>query len=333
MELQGRFAEATRIGIARLGSARLGIALGVFSWMLFSVHDASIKFLVERLPVWQVLFFRSVAIMVVCLAIGRTRLVARAVVSPVRRPMLERAALTLAAWMLYFTASRHLPLAQMTSLYYAAPLLVTLLAAPLLGEKVTAWRWLSVGIGFSGVLLASNPAGLRASLPAFMVLLAAACWGYGVILMRRVARRETSIVQLLVINVCFSAATGVACLVTWVPMDWQQLGIVCVIVVFGGLAQFIMFEAARIAPASVMATVEYTGLVWAFVLGFLIWGELPAPQVFGGAALILGAGTLLVLKERPTNRAASDRLSCQRRTSRLSIIKIMRHLAVCPTKG
>jgi drug/metabolite transporter (DMT)-like permease len=289
---------AARLAEKKLGEARLGIALGVFSYVLFSVHDASIKYLVESLPIWQVLFFRSATIMVICLAIGRTRLLARAVASPVRGALLMRAALTLAAWMFYFTASRHLPLAQMTALYYAAPVMVTLMAAPLLGERITPARGLSVGLGFAGVLLASDPAGMQASLPALMVLIAAAFWGYGVILMRRIARRESTMLQLLVINIFFTLGTGAACAVSWVPMSWGQLALIGLIVVFGGLAQFIMFEAARIAAASVMATVEYTGLVWAFVLGFLIWGELPAPQVVGGAALILAAGTLLVMTER-----------------------------------
>jgi drug/metabolite transporter (DMT)-like permease len=298
--LGGLLGDARRLSPG--AASRLGIALGVFAYVLFGVHDASIKFLVETLPVWQVLFFRSVTIMVICVAIGRTKLLVRAVASPVKASLVGRAGLTLAAWMLYFTASRHLALAQMTALYYTAPVMVTLMAAPLLGERVTAGRWLSVGLGFCGVLLASGAAGgadmMSISWPALLVLIAASFWGYGVILMRHIARRESSMMQMLVTNVLFSIATGTACLVSWVPMSGRQLALVAVIVVFGGLAQFIMFEAARIAAASVMATVEYSGLIWAFALGFLIWGEVPGLNVFAGALLILVSGALLVMVER-----------------------------------
>jgi drug/metabolite transporter (DMT)-like permease len=301
----GLISRATRVAwdgrksfASRLGPAQAGIALGVGAYMLFGVHDASIKYLVETLPIWQVLFFRSITITIVCIALGRTKLLARAQASTVKAALFGRAALTLAAWMLYFTASRSLPLAQMTALYYAAPVMVTLMAAPLLGERVTPVRWLSVGVGFCGVLLASDPTSMSASLPALMVLVAASFWGYGVILMRRIAKRENSMMQMFFINVFFSIATGSACLVEWRPLGWGATGLIAVIVLFGGLAQYIMFESIRRAPASVMATVEYTGLVWAFVLGWLIWGEVPQPAVVGGAILILAAGAALVVSER-----------------------------------
>jgi len=206
------------------------------------------------------------------------------------------------AWLCYYTASRSLPLAQLLSLYFASPLAVTVLAGPLLGERVTRARWGAVLVGFAGIVMATDPLDLRLSLPTVLVLIAAALWGYGVILMRRIARRESSMLQMLYTNGTFLLGTGVACAFVWQTPSWSEAALLLTIGVLGGLAQFALFESCRHAPASVMATVEYTALIWAFILGYVIWGDIPVPAVFIGAGLILLAGMLLVVAERHAAR-------------------------------
>ena len=281
---------------------RIGIAIAALAYALFAMHDAVIKLLVETIPVWQVLFFRSAAIFIAALAIGRRPLLERAITTPFKRALLGRGLITLTAWLCYYTAARSLPLAQLLSLYFAAPLLVTVLAIPLLGEAVTRARWSAVLVGFVGVLLASDPLGVPASLPTLMVLIAAALWGYAIILMRKIARREKSLLQMLTLNGVFLIATGTACIGTWQPPTLREWMMLLGVGIIGGLAQFCVFEAARFAPAAVQATVEYTALVWAFILGFLIWGDIPPVAVFAGAGLILLAGVLLLATERRAPR-------------------------------
>ena len=280
----------------------IGIGLGVLAYGLFAMHDATIKWLVAELPVWQVLFCRSLTIVIACLAIGRAPLLARAVATPLKASLAVRGAITLAAWLCYYTASRSLPLAQLLSLYFASPLAVTVLAAPLLGERVTRARWGAVLVGFAGIVMATDPLGVRLSLPTVLVLIAAALWGYGVILMRRIARRESSLLQMLYTNGFFLVGTAVACAFVWQTPSWSEAGLLLAVGVIGGLAQFALFEGCRHAPASVMATVEYTALIWAFILGYVIWRDIPVPAVFIGAGLILLAGMLLVLAERRAAR-------------------------------
>jgi drug/metabolite transporter (DMT)-like permease len=279
-------------------NAMLGMGLGVLAYAAFSVHDADIKWLVEDLPIWEVVFARSATIFVASLLIGRRALVVRALTTPMRMALAGRGVLLLTAWVLYYLASRHLPLAQMLTLYFAAPILTTLMAAPLLGERVTRARWLSVGVGFVGVLVASDPFGLELSWPVLMVLGAAALWGYSVVLMRRIARRETSLLQMLFQNGFFMLVTGAGMALSWHSPGLRQVVLMLGAGVLGGIGQFCMFEAARHAPASVMATVEYTSLVWAFVLGYAIWGDIPDLAIWAGAALILAAGVVLVVAER-----------------------------------
>lgn len=279
-------------------SKTIGIAVGVAAYFVFAVHDAGIKWLVAEVPVWQILCFRSATILLLCLAIGRRGLLERAAASPLKRPLAMRGVVNLAAWLCYYSAARSLPLAQLLSLYFAAPLMITIMARQILHEHVTRARWISVAIGFVGVMSASDPFGVRVSFPTVLVLIAAALWGYGIILMRQIARMEPTLLQMLSINTVFFIATGVATMLDWQPVTPSQLALLIGVGVIGGLAQFLVFEAARIIPASVMATVEYTALPWAFLLGYWIWLDIPAPSVFLGAAIIILAGALLVRAER-----------------------------------
>ncbi|HEY0421097.1 MAG TPA: DMT family transporter [Acetobacteraceae bacterium] len=276
----------------------LGIALGALAYSLFSFHDAAKKYLVGFLPVWQVLFFRSLTIVLGCLVVGRGELLARVLATPLKRALAARGALTLSAWLCYYSAAKTLPLAQLLTLYFAGPIITTLLAIRLLGERVTRGRWVSLGLGFLGVLLASDPFGLRLSLATGLVLIAACLWGYAVVLMRQIARREPSLLQMFVQNLFFLLATGVLCFASWQQPTGLQLLLLLSVGVLGGVGQFALFETARMVPAAVMATVEYISLVWAFLLGYLVFGDIPAWPVVAGAGLILLAGVLLVLTER-----------------------------------
>lgn len=285
-------------GGLRLNQQTLGMTLALLAYSLLSVQDATIKWLVVTVPVVQVLFVRSAIVIAGCIAGGGRPLIRQAIHSPVLGLLLCRGAITLVAWICYFTAARTLPLAQLLTLYFTAPVLVALLAAPLLGERVGRARWAAVGLGFLGTVAAANPAGLTVSLPAALVLVGAALWALGVILTRVIARHEPSLVQMLGNNVFFFVAAGILSVFDWHTPTRVESLLLLQVAVLGGLGQFCLFEAARRAPASVTAPLEYTALVWAFVLGFAVWGDVPTLPVFAGAALILGAGIMLIMVER-----------------------------------
>ena len=275
-----------------------GIALGVLAYGVFGLHDAAIKLLVADLSAWQVMFCRAVVVLTGCLCIGRGRLVARMLETPLRWVLAGRAVITLIAWIAYYTAARSMGLAQLITLYFAAPIAVTLMASRILGETVTPIRWAAVWIGFAGVMLAADPFGVRLSPAAALVLIAAALWGYATILMRQIARREPSLLQMAFNNATFLPISAAACAWTWETPDWDHVPLLLGVGALGGTAQFLVFEMARRTPASVMASVEYTGLVWAFLLGWAIWGDVPTPPVWAGAALIAASGGVLFWAER-----------------------------------
>ncbi len=286
-------------------SVSLGILLTTTAYMAFTFHDAIVKVLTASIPVWQILFFRSLTILLGCLAYGRARLVHQALTSPIIKPMIARSILLLCAWLSYYTAASHLQLAEVTTLYYAAPVVGTVLAWFILREEVTPARWLAVGIGFVGVLIACNPVGLTISWSVYLALQAAVLWASAMVLLRKTSLHEKTIVQLAVSNVFFLIMTSIAVIYTWQTPTLSQLALLIGTGVVAGCAQFALFEGMRQAPVSVLAPFEYTSLVWAFVLGYLIWADIPAHNVVVGAVMILGAGFIIIVSERLRRRATA----------------------------
>jgi drug/metabolite transporter (DMT)-like permease len=238
--------------------------------------------------------------------------VRQAAQSPIIGLLICRGVVTLAAWFCYFTAARFLPLAQLITLYFTAPVIVAVLAAPILKEVVGRARWAAVLVGFAGTIAAADPAGLALSPATMLVLLAAALWAVGVILTRLIARYEPSLVQMLYNNGFFLIATGLASALAWHRPTETELWLLLQVGLLGGLGQYCLFEAARRAPASVTAPLEYTALIWAFALGFAIWGDTPRPALFIGALLILGAGIMLIVAERHGGRLGKSQLGAGR---------------------
>lgn len=279
-----------------------GVLLTIFSYFLFSLQDASVKWLVTTLPVFQILFIRSVVIFGLCLAYGRGPLFVSSINSPVLKPLFVRNLLLLGAWLSYYSAARHLGLAELTTIYYASPVIITILAVPILKEEVPPLRWVAVVMGFIGVLIACNPldAGFQLSMPVGLALLAAVFWAFSTVLLRKTAMQEKTLVQMTISSGMFLIMCGVAMFTYWTPISMLDFVLMASTGLFAGIAQFALFEGMRRAPVSVLAPFEYSSLIWAFALGFLIWGELPRHNVFLGAALIFAAGLVILFGERFT---------------------------------
>lgn len=285
--------------ISRADTASLkGMALGFLAYSLFAVHDAVVKSIIMELPVVQILFLRSLVIVVITLSIGRAGVLTGLRLSPNKHMMLYRAALTLAAWCMYYSTGRYLQLAEMTTLYYFAPVFTIVLAVIFLGERLTLARVGAAAIGFFGVLIACNPTGLSIGWPSLLVLAAAFCWSVAMILMRTISKSEGTLVQTLAINLCYVVVMGLASIFFWQPMDARAIVSVIVVGIIGGAAQYALVDAARLVPAGVLGTVEYSALIWAFLFGYLFWAEVPSISVYFGAALITTAGLLVAWNER-----------------------------------
>ncbi|MBE7186248.1 MAG: DMT family transporter [Methylobacterium mesophilicum] len=278
-----------------------GVALTTAAYGLFSCQDAAIKLLVAGFSVWQVLFFRSITVVVCCVAVGGPDVLRQAARSRVFGAMLWRSFVILAAWLCFYTAARTLQLAELTVIYFAAPVIVMVLAIPLLGESVPLVRWVAVLTGFAGVYVACDPSKLGFSLPIVLVLAAAFLWALAIILMRKTALDEKTIVQMVLNNASFLVIAGLPMTFLWQTPDLFDLSLLIGAGLVGGAGQFLLFEGMKRAPATVIAPFEYTSLIWAFTLGYLIWGDATRREVVLGAVLIVGAG-LIVIAESAVRR-------------------------------
>jgi drug/metabolite transporter (DMT)-like permease len=273
------------------------MALGLASYSTFAVHDALVKGVIHDLPVVQILFLRSVVVTLICLAIGRAAMVCGLVRSPNKPMLLLRGVLTLAAWCMYYPAGRELQLAEMTTLYYVAPVITVVLAVVFLKERLTLARVGASAIGFFGVVVAVNPAGITIGLPALMALGAAFLWAVAMIVMRTVSKSESSLVLVFSMNLFYVVALAGFALPFWVPMDLREIAFVLLTGVLGLAAQYALIDSARAVPVSVLGTVEYTALCWSFIFGFLFFAEMPSPLVYVGAGLVVAAGLILAYSE------------------------------------
>ncbi|WLH21177.1 DMT family transporter [Pseudomonas simiae] len=275
-----------------------GIALCSLAYLFLALQDAVVKWLVADYSVFTILFWRSLVVVIVCLVAGRMGLLRRAWASVSRRLLIIRGLLSLLAWLLYYTAAKDLSLAEMTTLYFSAPIMVTLLAALILKERASRGQWIALIIGFVGVIIACRPTHMLDPWPITLTLGAALCWAFTYIQLRQVDPSSTVLEQMLITNVVFVVCMGMTLPWTHTPapaLAW--LGMLAAGLV-GGIGQFLLFASFRRATATLLAPFEYTGLIWAFILSSLVWGTLMDGSLIIGAVLIAISGTLAMLSAR-----------------------------------
>ncbi len=275
----------------------IGIAMAAGAYFFFALHDATVKWLVADYSVWQIMFVRSLIIVIWLAAFHGRPVFAAAVTSRYRLHLLWRAVVVMAAWLCYFSAARNLGLAEMMTLYYSSPILVAALAIPLLGERIPAIRWIAIFVGFAGVTIACRPGHVEEPWPVILVLIAAACWAYATIIIRQIRQVTTTAEQMAVANVWFVVVCGATLPWQWHQPDLVDAGLLLLVGALGTIGQRLLFDCIRRAPSSVVAPLEFSGLAWAFGLGYVLWGDVPDIAVVVGAALILISGFCILLTE------------------------------------
>jgi drug/metabolite transporter (DMT)-like permease len=207
-----------------------------------------------------------------------------------------------------FAALSYLPLHDAIAIGYASPLIVVILAALLLNEKVRAYRWTAVAVGFVGVLIMLSPylkletfsGGLAAgpTLGALCAFAGAFCSAGAMIQVRRLTATETTGAIVFYFFILASALSLCTLLFGWHRPDAADLGLFVVSGILGGIGQILVTQSYRHADTSVIAPFEYTTMIWALLVGWFVFGELPVPAVVAGATIVVAAGLLVVWRER-----------------------------------
>lgn len=282
-----------------------GIALQLGASFLFTLMGALVRYLGERIPIGEQVFARSfLALLPLLLMLawrGEVRTALR-MKSPMRH--FTRAITGIVAMVLMFLGLARLPLADSTAISFITPLFNVALAAIFLGEVVRFWRWSAVVVGFIGVIVMLSPhlgqteLTSTAAVGAILTLIGTFFVAAAMTQVRAMTKSEST-ASLVFSFQLFAAICSLAMLPwTWFwPSPGDALALLG-IGVFGGVAQILLTESYRHAPASVVAPFSYTAMIWATVLGYFLFSELPDAIVLLGAAIVVSAGLFVIFRER-----------------------------------
>ncbi|MGH6770196.1 MAG: DMT family transporter [Xanthobacteraceae bacterium] len=283
------------------------VLLKLASAFLFAAMSVLVRWLGTRYPIGQVVFFRSAFAIVPVVIIYAWRGELMAAIR-IGRPLhhLGRGMTAVGAMFCNFSALARLPVVDATAISFVSPLITVALSAIFLKERVRIYRWSAVIAGFLGVLVMLAPhldigrtsADGIAAAGAILGLAGAFFSACSTVQTRSLARSETTSSIVLY----FSLICAIAGLCTlpfgWLAPTWQELVALIAIGVFGGLAHILLTESYRLGEASLVAPFDYTAMLWALLLGFLVFGELPDALVYFGAAIIAAAGLFVIWRER-----------------------------------
>jgi len=281
-----------------------GILLMLAAVFFFALLDATSKGLAATYPVPFLAWSRYLVHFLLMVVFLGPRL-GRGLVAT-RRPVLQilRALLLVGVTACMMAALRAMPLAETTAVVFITPLLVAILAGPWLKEKIGLSRWLAVAVGFIGVLLVARPGGGLSGEGIAWALACAACYTVYQLLTRQLSPTENTLTMLF-----YTALVGTLSMTLATPwfgtipsiQGWDWLRI-CAMGLFGGTGHFLLIAAFRHAPASTLSPFLYVQLLWATLLGWLVFGHLPDALAALGMTIIAASGLGLALIQRRESR-------------------------------
>ena len=273
--------------------------LMLLSVLLFSLMDAGLKTLSSHYPAVQVATLRALSSLPLVLAWALWSVGWRPLVRVRWALHLLRGVLGVVMMASFVYALARLPLSTAYSIFFVAPLLITALSVPILGERVGPRRWAAIAIGLLGVLVVLRPTGAGMLTTAgFAVLLAALGYAVSAITVRVLARTDTTQAITFWLLALMALGAGALAWPQWVPLRAEHAWIIGGIGIAGAIGQYAITEAFRLGEASLIAPLEYTALIWGVALDLALWGVLPDAITWVGAAIIIVSGLYLIRRER-----------------------------------
>jgi drug/metabolite transporter (DMT)-like permease len=277
----------------------IGIGLVSAAYLLFSLLDGSAKWLVGTLPVIVVVWLRFVTHAVFAgVVLFPVRGLALVKTSHLRWHML-RALMFMAMTGINFWALQYLQLTVTASIFFSVPIMIALASAPLLGEKLDAGRWLAILAGFAGVLVIVRPGSAEFHPAMLAAVVNALLYAAFLLMTRRLAAYDSpETIQYLP---AVGAAIGLTpfALAAWEsPSGWLEWTVACLLGVVGGFGHYLLALAHRYAPSSVIAPFLYQQVIYMALFGYLVFGDVPSPAVWLGAAIVITSGLYLFYREK-----------------------------------
>jgi len=281
-----------------------GVLLMLAAVLCFALLDATAKHLAQTFPVAMLVWARYTLHFILMAAFLAPRMGRRLVTT--QRPLLQvmRALMLVGVTGLNIAALRTLPLAETTAILFVTPLVVALLAGPWLGERIGRWHWLASLAGFAGVLLIARPGGTLDPAGIGLVLAAAACYSIYQLQTRQLSATDNVVTMLFYTALAGTVSMSLAAPLYW-GGPWPDLGqglLIASLGVYGGTGHYLLITAFRHAPASTLSPLLYVQLIWATLLGWLVFDHWPDMLTLFGMAVIALASLAIALMSTSRGR-------------------------------
>ncbi|WP_269930992.1 DMT family transporter [Aminobacter sp. HY435] len=282
-----------------------GVLLMLLGDFMFALNDAMGKWLVTSFSVGQVLFIRSIGAFII---LGP--MIAKQGIAPltkVERPGLQvlRVVLATADTAFFYAAVAYLPLADVMTFYMAGPIYIAALSHFFLGEKVGWRRWIAIVLGFCGVVIALRPSTASLSLASLFAIVGSLSFSVTLILSRKLrATNDTTLVTWQTLGAL--AVGAILAIADWrspTALDWSAMLLLGVV---SCAAHLMITRALKLAPASLLAPLQYTLLLWAVVFGIAFFGDYPDAQGLIGSAIIVLAGLFIFHRQKVVDKAEPE---------------------------
>jgi drug/metabolite transporter (DMT)-like permease len=276
-----------------------GIALVSLTYLIFTLLDGSAKWLVATVPVIVVVWLRFLI----------HAMLASALLLPIRglslvktrhlRWHLVRGLMFCAMTGINFWALQYLQLAVTSSIFFIVPILIALMAAPMLGEKLDAGRWLAIIAGFAGVLVIVRPGSADFHPAMLLSLINATLYALFNLTTRHLAAYDPPETIQYLPAVVASIVLAPFAIAGWEwPATWLEWSLLCLLGVLGGLGHYLLALAHRYAPATVVAPFLYQQVIYMALFGYIVFGDVPGAGVWIGSVIVIASGLYLFARER-----------------------------------
>ncbi|MBN9427310.1 MAG: DMT family transporter [Burkholderiales bacterium] len=284
---------------ARFAANRHGIICLSAAMACYIANDALVKYASPALGTGQTIFLRGVMATLLVLLLVRALGAFDRIGDACKPRVMVRAILDSLGTICYLWSLMHLPLPNAVAIGLAAPLFLVVFAVLLIGERVEAGRWVAIAAGFFGVLLIIQPRATGFNYFSLVCLLGVLFHALRDFSTRSISAAVPSIVITLTASAVITLLAGAISLVEgWRPVDGRALLLLGLAAVFLSVANMLVIAAMRSGELSVVAPFRYSGLLFALVLGYLVWGDVPNVLAWGGIVLLIGAGLYILQRER-----------------------------------
>ena len=296
---------------------RKGIFFVIGAMTILAIQDVLIKLVSDELSLFQIQFFRST--IGIAVIIGYQVIIHEPIRLTTAYPLLTvcRGLMFFFGYSAFYFAQSKMPIATMTVLFLVSPFFITLTSIYFFKSQVGYRRWISILIGFVGVVLICQPETGQFNFYYLIPIIVALSYAFSVIIVKKTADRDTIYQQMILAYLIMGLLSGITGLlfgdgrfdtaenseVAFIVRSWQFVDIestfkLFTISVLGSVGLLVLMGAYRVADPAVISPYEYSLLIWMILLGYLVWGDVPSFNIAIGMVLIVGAGIYIFYRER-----------------------------------